>query len=1257
VRTIRACLTAALIFGVCSTAGAVGNVTGMRLLTANAGWAVSSNQLYWTTDAGIHWKNITPKTNGGSERPGSFSTPAPGQDIAGVFFLNARQGWVLLCCDQAEPGKLAGETQPQYEMALTTDGGASWSVARVKLPRDASIPSEDNNGGQIGFADAEHGWMNLTGCGGHSCWGDLLATSDGGRTWKEVKSSPGSADPFYLVTPSLGWQVSFPSRWFDDSDLADLYVTRDAARSWHKVSIPLPQGMPGRYGKHSVSADFRCLPTFEGDQHGFIAVIYRPGRRKDGSTIVQFETEDAGRTWKPTRSLTNLFVSTDEDSCPAVYAGSTLIAATRSEEKKHDILSMVGPGGRKDIDISSSVEGSFYGIQMDFHTPQQGWMIAGNELQATTDGGASWSNVDPYNAQGGASSVNLQTCSAGSLARSSVRAMQLLTSTTGWVQTEINSLVWTEDGGEHWSTVRLPASNVFSIFFLDSKHGWSLALDSRRLVISSTADSGANWSISSVPIPGLQLPGIPLSGGTSEGQIYFKDLQHGWISLYVEDSQNSTSFSSILITSDGGKTWNALKSNDIGAMGYLRFATATDGWMRVPSTNSLYATHDGGNSWSKISLDPPAEILPANQATYDLPTFQDSKHGFLPVTYSGDLGVSTAVVLFATEDGGASWKADRMMTGLSGMPAGNLVASEVVGSSWLLVGQSSGGTPVLTNISQGAHVKAGSALGSSYYGTRQLSFVSSSRGWTVLDDNRLLSTTTGSDWAEVGPDQSPAMPGNWRYSGSNLSAEPQHQSAFAVSSMHLFGPKVGIMTSGWYGTADRKHLHVFRTQDDGEHWKEITPSFSDKDRIVSDFSFFDSDHGVIVVWHWAPIPPPGWLWRWWKGVKTVKTDYQPLFELLETADAGASWTRQAMDIPKVSALRGTPTPPTAEIGFVDKSHGWMTISLSTTTDAPLHWDHKLLMTNNGGASWREAADAPLVPQAVRFATASDGWVLGESMVPAEKSSTAVPTPNPRVPPEFLQRLGARRIRPRPRVRIVTDPGTRITAGHDLYVTHDGAESWQKVSVATPGDVYSDDVIKNRPPSPSCTAVNVGGVTINDISYPPPTAMYGLPTFTDAKHGYLPVTYSGQSGIDPFGNGSLSCPETHLNAVLFITNDGGYSWNPNRMITSSPGGNGSCSNDCTVQSTVGGAAWVLATYAAASPSFTSVDAGGKATSAGGDQSVFWPMYQDSLVRGFAIEFVSPQMGWVSWRNELLSTTDGGTTLTPIGPELGKNLEVH
>jgi len=267
---------------------------------------------------------------------------------------------VLFCCNFPRSTKGRDDELPQYDLAMTTDSGASWSIAHVTVPADANIPSNmDDYRGQVAFADPQHGWLNLTANAGHTSTGTLLVTSDGGRTWRAAHDDPpGGADPFLLVTPTLGWQLLKPS-WMEP-DTTGLYVTRDGAKSWQQVSVPFPNEMlsVGAPIESRPTDFYNALPTFEDDKHGFLPVTYLAENADGNSAIVLFETLDGGRSWKPIRAITNLDIPGVEASYTVAVADSTLIAATGSQDDKRVTLSRGGPDGRADSDITSYIGGS-----------------------------------------------------------------------------------------------------------------------------------------------------------------------------------------------------------------------------------------------------------------------------------------------------------------------------------------------------------------------------------------------------------------------------------------------------------------------------------------------------------------------------------------------------------------------------------------------------------------------------------------------------------------------------------------------------------------------------------------------------------------------------------------------------------------------------------------------------------------------------------------------------------------------------------
>jgi len=90
----------------------------------------------------------------------------------------------------------------------------------------------------------------------------------------------------------------------------------------------------------------------------------------------------------------------------------------------------------------------------------------------------------------------------------------------------------------------------------------------------------------------------------------------------------------------------------------------------------------------------------------------------------------------------------------------------------------------------------------------------------------------------------------------------------------------------------------------------------------------------------------------------------------------------------------------------------------------------------------------------------------------------------------------------------TDKDLWLAGGRDskLVATHDGADTFQEVSLPVPLGIDPDD-------------------------YP----TYSLPVFTDSLNGYEGVMYTG-------GNGDKSA------MALFTTTDGGHTWKPDRILS-------------------------------------------------------------------------------------------------------------
>jgi photosystem II stability/assembly factor-like uncharacterized protein len=347
-----------------------GTVTAMKLIAPGVGWAMRGSRLYWTDDDGANWKDITPPV-------GHYAR------LSGIFFLNPSSGWVAV----NDLGS-AESTRNYVYLFSTIDGGATWS--RSTIPTDGTSGVDT-----LAFADSVHGWVGLSSGSGALVLGQLLMTSDGGRTWSSRDDWPGlSREQILLVNPKEGW-------YFGDGPpngdcVSCMYVTRDGGRSWKRIEPP--GATDPNY------ANVMGVPTFEDTNHGYIVVNSR--RRGEATpglihTLTLWKTSDGGRTWKPDRSLDNIDEGILNACLRFSVVGSDWIFGSVFEHRP--VLTKITQGAEIDARREFAVSGSKYRevVSVSFATVNQGWAVIpngaviGGDLLSTTDGGATWTDITP----------------------------------------------------------------------------------------------------------------------------------------------------------------------------------------------------------------------------------------------------------------------------------------------------------------------------------------------------------------------------------------------------------------------------------------------------------------------------------------------------------------------------------------------------------------------------------------------------------------------------------------------------------------------------------------------------------------------------------------------------------------------------------------------------------------------------------------------------------------------------------------------
>ncbi len=265
-----------------------------------------------------------------------------------------------------------------------------------------------------------------------------------------------------------------------------------------------------------------------------------------------------------------------------------------------------------------------------------------------------------------------------------------------------------------------------------------------------------------------------------------------------------------------------------------------------------------------------------------------------------------------------------------------------------------------------------------------------------------------------------------RQNSSDTSGMPRQFEA--LSSIHMLDTQ-----AGWAVTAKG---HILRTSDGGIHWKNVTPNYpatADQRKVVADFFTFSIA---------------------WIAVSQIATDGTTTVLIFRTTDGGQTWQETTIQ----------QTSPIYQISFVDAQHGWM---LSKQVDLASAEAVNILRTTDGGKTWTvvssalaASTDTPPPGQlpfggdkaGLGFLDTMTGWTTGSFPLNGyvffyvthnggatwnrqtlpfspDKASTQIATR----PPRFFSATDG--ILP---VSFVTENASSL----DLYMTHDGGESWK-----------------------------------------------------------------------------------------------------------------------------------------------------------------------------------------------------------------------
>ena len=378
-----------------------------------------------------------------AQEPGGQPATVAPDDFASYDMLDADTGWAT------------AKVGDQAALLQTRDGGKSWTVIAPKTAQPkVEDPLQVQDSLFCHLLDPDHGWVAVQQVGDDqlgepSPWKPtLFSTDDGGRTWKRAafQTSAGTVRFVQFSDPLHGFLL-VESNVLAEHTRKEVHRTEDGGQKWRKTAEAV----------HNLVTENGGLPrtdsvkglVFRNGTDGWIN-----GEPRGLEQMFLLRTRDAGKTWRPLWfDPPREFLGPVEESGTPQFFGEgksdgVLGVLFREYNPDHFAYAIyrTRDGGERWTCAGFAPEPA-WDVGASFVDADHGWVIAGDKLFATVDGGAHWEKL----------ATNLRFNGADDDHHENPQALRFVNAHVGWVVKSIGAvggrseLLRTDDGGHTWT--------------------------------------------------------------------------------------------------------------------------------------------------------------------------------------------------------------------------------------------------------------------------------------------------------------------------------------------------------------------------------------------------------------------------------------------------------------------------------------------------------------------------------------------------------------------------------------------------------------------------------------------------------------------------------------------------------------------------------------------------------------------------------------------------------------------------------------